>query len=164
MNARRLESPSTGWRWRGAAHSRFCTVTLLSMNCSLDQCADPGCLPRIQDLNFFRPGSHIRIFFIQYSESASKNLKGQFHKIICFWFFSWVKFPPEYPIRTVSNFFENSRRYSLVKVHHRYLSTTPAANFVPSFASVVDTGGKLWEKYQAADSLKRTWRQNLHIC
>ncbi len=37
-------------------------------------------------------------------------------------FFSWVSFPPapEYPIRTVSNFFENSRRYSQVKVHHRY--------------------------------------------
>jgi hypothetical protein len=31
-----------------------------------------------------------------------------------------------------------------VKVHHWYqpVSTTPAANFVTSFASVVDTGGK----------------------
>jgi hypothetical protein len=27
---------------------------------------------------------------------------------------------PEYPIRTVSNFIENSRRYSQVKVQHRY--------------------------------------------
>ncbi len=27
---------------------------------------------------------------------------------------------PEYPIRTVSNFLENSQRYSQVKVHHRY--------------------------------------------
>ncbi len=40
-------------------------------------------------------------------------LKGQCHEIFCFWFFSWISFPPapEYPIRTVSNFFENSRRY-----------------------------------------------------
>jgi hypothetical protein len=40
----------------------------------------------------------------------------------CFWFFSWISFPPtpEYPIRTVSNFLENLRRYSQVKVHHRY--------------------------------------------
>jgi hypothetical protein len=32
------------------------------------------------------------------------------------------QFPPvpEYPIRTVLNFFENSWRYSLVKVHHWY--------------------------------------------
>jgi hypothetical protein len=35
------------------------------------------------------------------------------------------QFPPsppasECPIRTISNFFENSRRYSQVKVHHRY--------------------------------------------
>ncbi len=49
-------------------------------------------------------------------------LKGQCRKIFCFWCFSWVSFPPapEYPIRTVSNFFENSRRHSQVKVHHRY--------------------------------------------
>ncbi len=49
-------------------------------------------------------------------------LKGQCHEIFCFWFFSWISFPPapEYPIRTVSNFFENSRRYSQLKVHHRY--------------------------------------------
>ncbi len=35
--------------------------------------------------------------------------------------FLWLSFPPvpEYPIRTVSNFFENSRRCSQVKVHHR---------------------------------------------
>jgi hypothetical protein len=35
-----------------------------------------------------------------------------------------------YQIRTVSNFFENSRRYSQVKVHHRY------------------------QRYQAAETLK----------
>ena len=49
-------------------------------------------------------------------------LKGQCHEIFCFWFFSWISFPPapEYHIRTVLNFFENSQRYSQAKVHHRY--------------------------------------------
>ncbi len=49
------------------------------------------------------------------------TLKGQCHKIFCFWFFSSISFPPapEYPIRTVSKFFENSRRYSQLEVDHR---------------------------------------------
>ena len=86
-------------------------------------------------------------------DSDSVPLKGQCHEIFCFWFFSWISFPPapEYPIRTVLNFFENSRRYSQVKVHHRCqrhrwqiclgvndtggklppVSTTPAANLPP---------------------------------
>ncbi len=53
---------------------------------------------------------------------SNSFLKGQCHEIFCFWFFSWISFPPapEYPIRTVSNFFENSQRYLQVKVHHRY--------------------------------------------
>ncbi len=57
------------------------------------------------------------------SISLSKgSLKGQCHEIFCFWFFSWISFPqaPEYTIRAVSNFFENSRRYSQLKVDHRY--------------------------------------------
>ncbi len=50
------------------------------------------------------------------------RLKGQCHEIFCFWFFSWISFPksPEYTIRAVSNFSENSRRYSQLKVDHRY--------------------------------------------
>jgi hypothetical protein len=47
------------------------------------------------------------------------------------------------------------------------VSTTPAANFATSFTSAVvtsgefatgvnDTGGKHWEQYQAADTLKLT--------
>jgi hypothetical protein len=49
------------------------------------------------------------------------DLKGQCHEIFRFWFFSSISFPPaiEYPIRTVSNFFKNSRRYSQLKVDHR---------------------------------------------
>ncbi len=41
--------------------------------------------------------------------------------MFCFWFFSWISFPPapEYFIKTVSNFFENSRRYSQLKLCHR---------------------------------------------
>jgi hypothetical protein len=54
--------------------------------------------------------------------------------------FSSISFPPapEFSIKTVSNFYENSRRYSRVKVHHRYqrhrwqifppVSTAPMTN------------------------------------
>ncbi len=47
-------------------------------------------------------------------------LKGQCHEIFRFWFFSSISFPPapEYPIRTISNFFKNSRRYLQLKVDH----------------------------------------------
>ena len=49
------------------------------------------------------------------------TLKGQCHKIFDFWFFSWISFPQasEYTTTTISNFFEHSRRYSRLKVHHR---------------------------------------------
>jgi hypothetical protein len=49
------------------------------------------------------------------------NLKGQCQEIFDFWFFSWFSFPqaPEYTIRAISNFFENSRRSSRLNVHHR---------------------------------------------
>ncbi len=71
---------------------------------------------------------------------------------------------PEYTIRAILNFFKNSRRYSQLKVDHRYqrhrwqiwvsttlvanlppVSMTPAANFATSFTSVVDPGGKQWD-------------------
>ncbi len=66
-------------------------------------------------------------------------LKGQCHEIIEFWFFSWISFPqdPEYTIRAVSNYFEKSRRYSQIKVHH-------PCRF-PFATGVIDTGGK-WKK------------------
>ncbi len=50
-----------------------------------------------------------------------KALKGQCHEIFNFWFFSWISFPqaPEYTIKFVSNFFENSWIYEQLKVHHR---------------------------------------------
>ncbi len=45
--------------------------------------------------------------------SLRNSLKGQ-GQIFCFWFFSWISFPQasDYNSRAVSNFFENSRRYS----------------------------------------------------
>ncbi len=48
-------------------------------------------------------------------------LKGQCHEIFDFCFFSLIRFPqaPEYTIMVVSNFFENSLRYSQLKVCHR---------------------------------------------
>ncbi len=62
-------------------------------------------------------GRHI----VPSSPNILSDLMGQFHKIFCFWFFSWISFPPapEYPIRTVSNI-EKSQRYWQIKVHHRY--------------------------------------------
>ncbi len=53
--------------------------------------------------------------------SMQVTLKGQCHEIFDFWFFSRISFPqaPEYTIRVVSNFFENSRRYLQLKVWHR---------------------------------------------
>ncbi len=76
-------------------------------------------------------------------------LKGQCHEIFCFWFFSCFSFPPapEYPIRTVLIFFENSRRYSQVKACHRrqilrpvsLVLLIPVANLV-SMTPVVNNG------------------------
>ncbi len=130
-------------------------------------------------------GSQVEFSFLVRKFFIEHVLKEQRHEIFCKWFFSWISFPPapEYPIRTVTNFFENSQRYSQVKVHHRYqrhrwqaaklppVSTTPAANFATSFTSVVDTGGKFaagvndtggkqWGQYQAADTLNVNLMQN----
>ncbi len=69
-----------------------------------------------------------------YSAGLSRDvLKGQCHEIFDFRFFSWISFyqAPEYTIRVVSNFFENSRIF--------------AAQGVLPTTSVNDTGGK-WKK------------------
>ncbi len=105
------------------------------------------------------------------------SIKGQCHEIFCFWFFLWISFPPapEYPIRTVSNFFENSRRYSQVKVHlrcqrHRWqiaagindnlppVSTTPAANFATSSPCAVDTGCQRYRRQICLRCQRRRWQ------
>ncbi len=116
-------------------------------------------------------------------EGLKSVSKGQCHEFFCFWFSSWISFPPalEYSMKTISNFFENWRRYLQFKVHHRYqrhqwqtltpaaklppvsttpaanlppVSMTPAANFYTSLASVVDTGGKQREQLSNCWQLK----------
>jgi hypothetical protein len=51
----------------------------------------------------------------------SRLLKGQCHEIIWRWFFLLISFPPtpEFPIRTVSNFFENSRKWQMKKIFNQ---------------------------------------------
>ncbi len=54
-------------------------------------------------------------------------LKGQFHEIFDFRFFSHQSIspkPPSIPLGLFLNFFENSRRYSKLKVHHRCCDTS----------------------------------------
>ncbi len=107
------------------------------------------------------------------------SLKGQSHEIFCFWFFSWISFPPapEYCIRTVSNFFA-SQGAPLVSI-------TLTANFSTSFPSVVDIGGKFatgvndasgkfatgvndtsgkqWEQLSNCWQFKMTWRKKMYL-
>ncbi len=83
-----------------------------------------------------------------------KSVKGTVSRDCLHLVFSWISFPqaPEYTIRAVSNFFENSRRYSQLKVDYRYqrhrrqtlppvslVLLIPVANFA---TGVNDTGGK----------------------
>ncbi len=86
--------------------------------------------------------------------------------------FSWISFPPgpEYCIRTVSNFFENSRRYSQVKVYHQYqwhrrqifppvsqvlmllVANLPPGSKIPGYQQ--HFGGKQWEQLSNCCQLK----------
>jgi hypothetical protein len=66
------------------------------------------------------------------------------------------QFPPspDYPIRTVSNFFENSRRYSQVKVHpgyqrHQRQNAAGINDTGGIFATDInDTGGKFCHQFR----------------
>jgi len=82
---------------------------------------------------------------------AQARLKGQCQEIFCFWFFVMNQFPPapEYLSRTVPIFFENSRRYSHVKVRLIPVSKQNNENFYDwrffHFSTGVnDTGGAPW--------------------
>ena len=66
--------------------------------------------------------------------------------------------PEEYPIRTVSNFFQNSLRFSQVKVHHRYQRNRHGKFQIFSqicgdirksrcTTGINDTGGKICYRY-----------------
>ena len=95
----------------------------------------------------------------------SHDLKGQCHEIFCFWFFSWISFPqaPEYTIRAVSNFFRgdicSSRLTTGINDTGGKFATGINDTGGKFATGVNDTGGKQWEQYQAADTLKWTWRQ-----
>jgi hypothetical protein len=106
-------------------------------------------------------------------------LKGQSHEIFCFWFFSWVSFPQPQSIPLgLFRIFSKIRRYirksrcttsindtsgniaaGINDTGGKFapVSMIPAPNFATSFASLkIDTGGKMWNQYQAGDSLKCT--------
>ncbi len=58
-------------------------------------------------------------FAVQFC-TCKRKFKGTVPQDFQFQFFSWISFPqaPEYPIRTVLNFFKYLRKYSQFKVHH----------------------------------------------
>jgi hypothetical protein len=61
-------------------------------------------------------------FYKQNADHEEKDLvKGTVPRDFDFRFFTCISFPqaPDYNNRAVSNFFENSRRYSELKVYHR---------------------------------------------
>jgi hypothetical protein len=71
------------------------------------------------------------------------KLKGTVSQDFLLQVFFMNQFPPapEYPIRTVSIFFQKFAEI-FASQGAPPVSTTSAENFVTSFASVVDTGGK----------------------
>ncbi len=101
-------------------------------------------------------------------------IKGTVPRDFCFWFFHESVLPPppaaEYSVKTISNFFENSRRYSQFKVHHWYQRHRWQIclqcqwrrwQFATSFN---DTGAVANNRsnYQTADILKWTWKKYLY--
>ncbi len=64
-------------------------------------------------------GTFCFYFRIFKGQLFTTTLKGQCHEI--FGYFSWINFSqaPEYTITAISSFFENSRSYLRLKVHHR---------------------------------------------
>ncbi len=97
--------------------------------------------------------------------NESLTVKGHCHEIFCFWFFSWTSFPQP-RIILLGPFQIFSQKFAAIftsqgappvpmtpatklkqvstaqEANLPPVSTTPAANFATSFASVVDTGGK----------------------
>jgi len=72
--------------------------------------------------------------------------KGQCHEIFCCWFF-YESVSPQPQSVLLGPF----RIFSKIRGNVRRSRLTTGIN---------DTGGKQWEQYQAADTLKWTWRQN----
>ncbi len=88
----------------------LCTITCVHGKVSLPWLAKNTSLDRSKRMAF--------LLYISGIAYIIYDLKGQCHEIFCF----WISFPPapEYSIKTVSNFFENSRNYSQLKVCHRW--------------------------------------------
>ncbi len=82
-----------------------------------------GFFPKIATINSKRFFLSL-IWLLQVTKipiSLQNLLKGVWHEIFGFRFFSWISVPqaPKYSIGAILNFFENSRRYSRINVYHR---------------------------------------------
>ncbi len=77
----------------------------------VSECAERFCIKKL----IINRGTNM---LKELSELVLLQLMGYCHEIFNFRFFSWISFSqaPEYP--AVSNYFENLRRYSQLKVHH----------------------------------------------
>ncbi len=91
-------------------------------------------------------------------------------------FFSWISFPraPEYPIRTVSNFFENSWRYLQLKVQrHQQWQNLPPVSLIPVVHWLANISAnfqknliKLFDPFQELGGrwfMKKTWNKKSRI-
>jgi hypothetical protein len=122
--------------------------TLVNVVCISTYTWPISCLPEdSQTKRFFSEHSaHSLLFLIIVSGTKCIHmlLKGQCHEIFDFRLSTWISLPqaPEYTIRAVSNFFENSRRYSQLKVPmEKIFNLKNFHYFVWTPAGVVDTGG-----------------------
>ncbi len=72
-------------------------------------------------------------YFVERSK-PSKNLKGQCHEIFCFWFFSWVSFPPIPlgPFRIFSKIRGDIRKSRCTTVNDTGSKFLPPVSFVLS--------------------------------
>jgi hypothetical protein len=93
--------------------------------------------------------SFVHHYFItecSFAVAVATLLKGQCHEICCFWFFSWISFPPspEYLIRTVSNFFQKFAEI-VASQGAPPVSTTLQGKFAAGVndTAINDTGGKV---------------------
>ncbi len=104
------------------------------------------------------------------------SLKGVWHEIFDFKFFSWISVPqaPKYSIEAFLNFFENSRRYSRIPVIScSVVSTTRAKNLSPVsltpvnnlyFPGVDDTVQKKTKNPKIYRRCQRHCRKIVHRC
>jgi hypothetical protein len=91
------------------------------------------------------------------------QLKGQCHEIFCFWFFYGTVSPqpqriPLGPFRIFSKIRGDIRKSTTPAAKIPPISTTPAANFATSFASVVDIEMLL----MAVMVYSGTWEKLIH--